>query len=59
MPKSDEKYSEKEAQARFLRTLKVAVNTPPKPLKKKKKTSGKKKRSSRCVAPTRLQNTLY
>ena len=31
--KSDEQYSEQEAQWRFMATLKAAVNTPPKPLK--------------------------
>ena len=31
--KSDQQYSEQEAQRRFLAALKAAVNTPPKPLK--------------------------
>jgi hypothetical protein len=31
--RSDEQYSEQEAQQRFLAALKAAVNTPPKPLK--------------------------
>jgi hypothetical protein len=31
--KSDEQYSEQEAQQRFQAALKAAVNTPPKPLK--------------------------
>jgi hypothetical protein len=30
---SDDKYSEQEAQSRFLASLKAALNTPPKPLK--------------------------
>ncbi|HMJ28485.1 MAG TPA: hypothetical protein VK512_07180 [Xanthobacteraceae bacterium] len=29
----NEQYSEKEAQRRFMASLKAAVNTPPKPLK--------------------------
>jgi hypothetical protein len=29
----DEKYSDEEAQKRFMQSLKAAVNTPPKPLK--------------------------
>jgi hypothetical protein len=33
MQKSDEQYSEAEAQRRFLGALKVALNTPPKPQK--------------------------
>jgi hypothetical protein len=31
--KPDQKYSEQEAQQRFMAALKAAVNTPPKPLK--------------------------
>jgi hypothetical protein len=31
--KSSDKYSEQEAQQRFMAALKSAVNTPPKPLK--------------------------
>jgi hypothetical protein len=31
----DDKYSEEEAQQRFMASLKAAVNTPPKPLKDK------------------------
>ena len=33
MKKSDEQYSEQEAQQRFQAALKGALNTPPKPLK--------------------------
>jgi hypothetical protein len=33
MKKSDEQYSDQEAQRRFLGTLKAALNTPPKPQK--------------------------
>jgi hypothetical protein len=32
-PPTDNRYSEEEAQRRFLQSLKGAVNTPPKPLK--------------------------
>jgi hypothetical protein len=43
---SDEKYSEQEAQKRFMQSLKAAVNTPPKPLKnmpRKRRVAKKKK----------------
>jgi len=33
MAKEPDQYSEKEAQRRFMASLKAAVNTPPKPLK--------------------------
>jgi hypothetical protein len=33
MKKQDEQYSKKEAERRFMASLKAAVNTPPKPLK--------------------------
>jgi hypothetical protein len=32
--KSDDMYSEQEAQQRFMGSLKAALNTPPKPLKR-------------------------
>jgi hypothetical protein len=32
-PDADDQYSEQEAEQRFMAALKVAVNTPPKPLK--------------------------
>jgi hypothetical protein len=45
--KPDEQYSEREAQRRFMATLKAAVNTPPKPLKsmtpKRAKAQGSRK----------------
>jgi hypothetical protein len=34
MAKETDQYSEKEAQRRFMASLKAAVNTPPKPLKR-------------------------
>jgi hypothetical protein len=37
MKKSDDEYSEKEAQARFEAALRGALNTSPKPLKEKPK----------------------
>jgi hypothetical protein len=33
MSEKEEKYSEQEAQQRFLTAVKAALNTPPKPLK--------------------------
>jgi len=43
-PRKDEgAYSKKEAKDRFLKALKVAVNTPPKPLKAGKKKAKKKR----------------
>jgi len=46
-PKHDDRYSEEEAQRRFMASLKAAVNTPPKPLK-----SMPRKRA-RKVVPTK------
>jgi hypothetical protein len=40
---SDEKYSDKEAKARFEAALKSAMNTPHTPLKEKPKVSAVKK----------------
>jgi hypothetical protein len=41
MAKDSDQYSEKEAERRFMATLKAAVNTPPKPLKDVPKTRAK------------------
>jgi hypothetical protein len=38
--KQGDKYSEKEAERRFLGSLKAALNTPPKPLKNMPKKGG-------------------
>jgi hypothetical protein len=43
MTKENERYGEKEAQARFEAALKGALNTPPKPLKDKPKVRKAKK----------------
>jgi len=40
----DDQFSKKEAKDRFLRALKAAVNTPPKPLKARKAKAKKKRR---------------
>ena len=40
MTAKDKKYSEREAQRRFMAALKVAVTRPPKPLKDIPKRSG-------------------
>lgn len=40
---SSDAYSKKEAKDRFLKALKAAVNTPPKPLKSGKKGAKKKR----------------
>jgi len=48
--RDDEKYTEQEAQRRFLGTLKAALNTPPKPLKSMARKGAKvqpKKRTER------------
>jgi hypothetical protein len=42
MGKSDEKYSDEEAQRRFMQSLKGAVRTPPKPPKNVQKKRSKK-----------------
>jgi len=48
MTDADQKYSEEEAQRRFMASLKAAVNTPPKPLKsmtpKRAKPQSKKRK---------------
>jgi hypothetical protein len=48
MAKQPDQYSEREAKERFMHALKVAVNTPPKPLKdipkKRAKAQGKRKK---------------
>jgi len=36
MKKENDQYSEREAKQRFMKALKAAVNTPPKPLKSMK-----------------------
>jgi hypothetical protein len=45
--KSDDQYSEEEAQRRFIGTLRAALNTPPKPMKAapKKKAAQRKKKA--------------
>jgi hypothetical protein len=45
--KDTEKFSEKEAQARFEAALRGALKTPPKPLKEKPKARDEKDRQSR------------
>jgi hypothetical protein len=49
---TDDQYSEREANQRFMRALKAAVNTPPKPLKsmtrKRPKAQSKKRIKKRA-----------
>jgi hypothetical protein len=45
--KPDDQFSDKEAQRRFMATLKAAVNTPPKPLKSMTPKRPKKQRKAR------------
>jgi hypothetical protein len=49
MSERKDQYSEREAQRRFMATLKAAVNTPPKPLKDvpKKRAKAQAKRKTR------------
>jgi hypothetical protein len=44
MAKESDQYSEREANRRFMASLKAAVNTPPKPLKDIPKTRDKTQR---------------
>jgi hypothetical protein len=52
MKKSDERYSDQEAQQRFQAALKGALNTPPKPLKsmtpKRAKLQPKKRKKAKA-----------
>jgi hypothetical protein len=43
MKKNSDNFSAKEAQRRFMASLKAAVNTPPKPKKAANKRTGKKR----------------
>jgi len=45
MAKKSDKYSKREAQRRFMATLKAVVNTPPKPKKNTTSSRATKKRA--------------
>jgi hypothetical protein len=47
MAKPSDQYSKEEAQRRFMRSLKAAVNTPPKPLKNMPRKRIKKQKTKK------------
>lgn len=48
---SDKKYSDEEAQRRFMGTLRAALNTPPKPMVSPKKKKAKRAKKAKSRAP--------